>query len=59
MYDMTEAAELLQIVKPKRAVYTHMSHDVDLRKAYILPENVTLAQSGTRIPLYKNPFSSL
>lgn len=59
VYDMTEAAELLQIVKPKKAVYTHMSHDVDIREAYILPENVTLAQTGMRIPIYKNPFSSL
>ncbi|MEK5395264.1 MBL fold metallo-hydrolase [Paenibacillus sp. FSL K6-2859] len=59
VYDMTEAAELLQIVKPKKAVYTHMSHDVDMREAYILPENVTLAQTGMRIPINKSPFSSL
>jgi len=51
VYDMTEAAELLQEVKPHRAVYTHMSHDVDLSKDYILPENVTLARTGMRLPL--------
>jgi phosphoribosyl 1,2-cyclic phosphate phosphodiesterase len=51
VYDMTEAAELLQTVKPQKAIYTHMSHDVDMRKSYILPENVTLAETGMRIPL--------
>ncbi|ASA19583.1 MBL fold metallo-hydrolase [Paenibacillus donghaensis] len=51
VYDMTEAAELLQVVKPRRAVYTHMSHDVDVNEAYILPENVTLARTGLRLPL--------
>lgn len=53
VYDMTEAAELLETVKPHRAVYTHMSHDVDLRKDYILPERVTLAVTGMKIPLIK------
>ncbi|WP_025695394.1 MBL fold metallo-hydrolase, partial [Paenibacillus durus] len=51
VYDMTEAAVLLADVQPRRAVYTHMSHDVDLRKAYDLPENVELARTGMRISL--------
>ncbi|ULO06433.1 MBL fold metallo-hydrolase [Paenibacillus sp. 19GGS1-52] len=51
VYDMTEAAELLQVVQPHRAVYTHMSHDVDLGKSYILPENVTLARTGLQLRL--------
>ncbi|MFF2908766.1 MBL fold metallo-hydrolase [Paenibacillus sp. NPDC057934] len=51
VYDMTEAAELLKEVKPRKAIYTHMSHDVDLRKEYILPEHVRLARTGMRIPL--------
>ncbi|NGM82618.1 MBL fold metallo-hydrolase [Paenibacillus sp. 7124] len=51
VYDMTEAAELLADVKPRRAVYTHMSHDVDLRKAYDLPENVELGYAGKTVPL--------
>lgn len=53
VYDMTEAAELLALVKPKRAIYTHMSHDVDLRKEYILPENVALAVTGLKLPLHR------
>ncbi|MBT2292308.1 MBL fold metallo-hydrolase [Paenibacillus albidus] len=51
VYDMTEAAELLGEVKPRKAVYTHMSHDVDFRKPYILPDIVTLARTGMSIPL--------
>ncbi|KWX74225.1 MBL fold metallo-hydrolase [Paenibacillus jilunlii] len=51
VYDMTEAAELLDIVQPVRAVYTHMSHDVDMRKDYILPGNVTLAVTGLKLQL--------
>ena len=47
----TEAAELLDIVEPVRAVYTHMSHDVDMRKDYILPGNVTLAVTGLKLQL--------
>lgn len=51
VYDMTEAAVLLERVKPKRAVYTHMSHDVDLRKSYPLSQQVTLAVTGMKLPL--------
>lgn len=51
VYDMTEAAELLKLVKPRRTVYTHMSHDVDIRKDYILPEGVTLAETVMRLTL--------
>ncbi|MDQ0196465.1 MBL fold metallo-hydrolase [Paenibacillus wynnii] len=51
VYDMTEAAELLKTVKPRRAVYTHMSHDVNLIKDYSLPENVTLARTGMKLIL--------
>lgn len=51
VYDMTEAAELLQDIKPGRTFYTHMSHDVDLRKAYVLPERVELARTGLRVKL--------
>ncbi|MEK3687232.1 MBL fold metallo-hydrolase [Paenibacillus sp. FSL R10-2736] len=53
VYDMTEAADLLEIVQPRRAVYTHMSHDVNLEKDYILPEKVSLAVTGMRLPLYR------
>lgn len=51
VYDMKEAAELLARVKPGRAVYTHMSHGVDLLAGYNLPGNVTLATTGLSVPL--------
>ncbi|MNO01492.1 hypothetical protein D3C81_2216390 [compost metagenome] len=49
---MTEAAELLKLLKPRHTIYTHMSHDVDLRKDYPLPEGVTLAVTGMKLALH-------
>ncbi|WP_310550895.1 MBL fold metallo-hydrolase [Paenibacillus glufosinatiresistens] len=51
VYDMTEAAELLKAVRPGQAVYTHMSHDIDLNKEYPLPIGVTLATAGLTLKL--------
>lgn len=51
VYDMKEAAELLQEVKPLRTVYTHMSHDIDLNRSYPLPPQVTLAVAGMKVEL--------
>lgn len=49
VYDMVEAVELLQDICPKRAIFTHMSHDIDFRTSYELPSNVTLARTGMRV----------
>lgn len=54
VYDMTEAFELLQEVKPVTAYFTHMSHGVDIEAAYPLPSNVTLARPGMKIGLGNN-----
>ncbi|WP_339322171.1 MBL fold metallo-hydrolase [Paenibacillus sp. FSL W8-0194] len=51
VYDMREAAELLAEVRPKRALYTHMSHDVDLSRDIPLPPNVALARTGMKVDL--------
>lgn len=51
LYDMVEASDLLTDVRPKRAVFTHLSHTVDLRRAYPLPQNVTIARDGLRLTL--------
>lgn len=51
VYDMREAAELLAEVRPKRALYTHMSHDVDLNRDIPLPPNVALARTGMKVDL--------
>jgi phosphoribosyl 1,2-cyclic phosphate phosphodiesterase len=51
VYDMVEALDLLQQVKPKLTVFTHMSHGVDILRDYSLPEGVTPAQTGMRLEL--------
>lgn len=53
VYDMTEALELLEEIRPKHTIFTHMSHDVDLRKEYNLANSVRLARAGMRIDLIK------
>lgn len=53
VYDMKEAAELLAEVKPRQTVYTHMSHDVDVRKELPLPEGVRVAVAGMTVRLNK------
>lgn len=49
VYDVTEALELLQEVNPKRTIFTHMSHDIDLSRDYGLPVNVEFAKTGQKI----------
>ncbi|NOU96650.1 MBL fold metallo-hydrolase [Paenibacillus sp. LMG 31456] len=51
VYDMIEALELLDETKPDRALFTHMSHGVDIRTDYKLPSMVTLAVTGMRLNL--------
>lgn len=51
VYDMREAAELLTELKPRQTVYTHMSHDVDLRGELPLPDGVSTACTGMQMPL--------
>ncbi|GIP54855.1 MBL fold metallo-hydrolase [Paenibacillus vini] len=51
VYDVKEALELLQEIKPKRTIFTHMSHDIDLRRDYGLPEGVEYARTGQTVLL--------
>jgi phosphoribosyl 1,2-cyclic phosphate phosphodiesterase len=53
VYDMVEAFALMDELRPGRAIFTHMSHGVDLRTAYPLPANVELARSGMTVTLQK------
>lgn len=46
VYDMMEAQELIKEMKPARVVFTHMSHNVDMRRNYPLMEGIRLAQTG-------------
>jgi phosphoribosyl 1,2-cyclic phosphate phosphodiesterase len=51
VYDMVEALDLLEQVKPKRTLFTHMSHGVDILQDYSLPEGVMPAQTGMMLEL--------
>ncbi|HUC90603.1 MAG TPA: MBL fold metallo-hydrolase [Paenibacillus sp.] len=51
VYDVKEALELLGKVQPKRTVFTHMSHDIDLTRDYVLPDGVRFAETGLRLPV--------
>ncbi|WP_438433970.1 MBL fold metallo-hydrolase [Gorillibacterium sp. sgz500922] len=51
VYDMTEALALAEEIRPRRLYFTHMSHGVDVRQAYPLPEHVQLTERGMQIPL--------
>ncbi|MUT67349.1 MBL fold metallo-hydrolase [Paenibacillus sp. NEAU-GSW1] len=51
VYDVTEALELVKEWKPRRVCFTHMSHDIDLRKSYGLPEHIAFASTGLEIRL--------
>ncbi|MFC4597932.1 MBL fold metallo-hydrolase [Cohnella hongkongensis] len=49
VYDMKEGLELVRELGPERAVFTHLSHDVDMRSDYGLPAHVALAATGMTI----------
>lgn len=49
VYDVTEALELLRETRPKRTLFTHMSHDIDLRRDYGLPAGVAFARTGMSV----------
>ncbi|WP_019423030.1 MBL fold metallo-hydrolase [Paenibacillus sp. OSY-SE] len=49
VYDMVEAFRLIEDIQPQQVVFTHMSHDIDLRHSYPLLPQVTLARTGMRI----------
>lgn len=49
VYDMQEGLALAGETGAKRVLFTHLSHDVDARRDYALPDHVRLAESGMRI----------
>lgn len=51
VYDMVEALELLQELRPAEAWFTHMSHDIDLTSPPNLPSGVKPARAGDMITL--------
>ncbi len=51
VYDMTEALELIREVQPGATIFTHMSHDIDIKKEYGLPAGVQIAVPGMKAAL--------
>lgn len=49
VYDMQEGLKLAEEVKAEQVVFTHLSHDVDIRKDYGLPAYVKLALTGMKL----------
>jgi len=51
VHDVVEALELLRELEPREAVFTHLSHDIDLTRRHDLPENARFAEAGLTIRL--------
>ncbi|ANE47820.1 hypothetical protein SY83_17710 [Paenibacillus swuensis] len=49
VYDMIEGEAVVAEVGAAAAVFTHMSHDVDMRREYPLPGHIRLAQAGLQV----------
>lgn len=49
VYDVTEALALLPVWNPKRTLFTHLSHDIDLRQSYPLPPEANFANTGMEV----------
>lgn len=49
LYDMKEGLMLVAEVGAKEALFTHLSHDVDVRRRYDLPKHVKLAETGMKV----------
>ncbi|MFC5403669.1 MBL fold metallo-hydrolase [Cohnella soli] len=51
VYDMKEGLALVKEIKPDSVVFTHLSHDVDLRCDYGLPAHVQIAKTGLKLTI--------
>ena len=51
VYDMREGVRLAEFLKPINVIFTHLSHDVDVRQSYPLPAHITIAETGMVIQL--------
>ncbi|MFC5467609.1 MBL fold metallo-hydrolase [Cohnella suwonensis] len=51
VYDMKEGLALAEETRPGSVVFTHLSHDVDLRRSYGHPDHVTIAHTGLRLTI--------
>jgi phosphoribosyl 1,2-cyclic phosphate phosphodiesterase len=51
LYSMVEALSLLEVVRPGKTCFTHLSHGVDARVRYTLPEGVQVGHDGLVLSL--------
>jgi len=51
VYDVKEALVLIEELRPVRTLFTHISHDIDLRHGYPLPEGVEFAKTGMSVTI--------
>ncbi|CAM3867247.1 MBL fold metallo-hydrolase [Cohnella lubricantis] len=49
LYDVREGLQLVEEAGAKAAVFTHQSHDIDLRRDYGLPSSVRFAREGMTV----------
>jgi phosphoribosyl 1,2-cyclic phosphate phosphodiesterase len=49
VYDMKEGLQLADEFRPLSVIFTHLSHDVDVRVNYDLPAHVRLAATGMKL----------
>ncbi len=52
VYDVLEALEIVEKVKPTKTIFTHLGHGIDARDAFKLPANVSLARDGLKLELW-------
>ncbi|RKP56911.1 MBL fold metallo-hydrolase [Cohnella endophytica] len=51
VYDMKEGLLLAEECLPAKVLFTHLSHDVDVREDYGLPAGIALAATGMRVDI--------
>ncbi|TJY44215.1 MBL fold metallo-hydrolase [Cohnella pontilimi] len=49
VYDLKEGIRLAEEVRAENVLFTHLSHDIDVRRDYGLPAHMRLAQAGMKI----------
>ena len=51
-FNIDEALAVVEEIRPKKAIFTHLSHEVDFKRTSLeLPENVSLAYDGLTIEI--------
>jgi len=49
LYDLPEALDLVRRVKPRRVIFTHLSHGWDINLIHDMPSHCSLAHDGMRV----------